>query len=286
MNEPLMRRAIEGFLAEDLGRGDITSTAVVAEDSWATGRFVCKDQGVLAGLPAARMVFALLDGAVEFTPLLAEGAPLRPGQALATVRGPARAILAGERLALNLLQRASGVASLAAQAVAAVQGHKAKILDTRKTTPGLRWLEKYAAKVGGAVNHRFGLDDAVLIKDNHLALAGGVGPALALAKAAVGPMVVIEVEVESLEQLAQAIAAGAGVIMLDNMPAALMAQAVKLCAGRAVLEASGQMDLARLAEVAATGVDYISMGWLTSGAKPLDIGLDLAPAPSGGPARS
>ncbi len=275
MDKMILRRAVRCFLEEDIGRGDITSRTVIPAGTMATGQFVSKAQGVLAGLPAAEAVFAEVDPAVEFKPLLAEGEALQPGEVFARVKGPARSLLAGERLALNLLQRASGVATATATAVQAAAPYGAKILDTRKTTPGLRFLEKYAVRVGGGVNHRQGLDDAVLIKDNHIAVAGGVAEAVAAAKAGAGPMVRIEVEVDTLDQLAQALEAGAEVIMLDNMTLEQMAQAVKQTAGRAVLEASGGLSPADAARVAATGVDYISMGWLTHSAPPLDLSLDI-----------
>lgn len=281
MDPMILREAVRRFLREDIGRGDITSRMVIPARATASGEFLSKASGVLAGIPAAAVVFAEVDPAIEFKPLLQDGAALEYGLVFALVTGPARSLLAAERLSLNLMQRASGVATATAAAVRAAAPFGAKILDTRKTTPGLRFLEKYAVRIGGGVNHRQGLDDAVLIKDNHIAVAGGVAKAVKVARKGTGPMIKIEVEVDTLEQLAEALEAGAEVILLDNMTPEQMAKAVKLARGRAVLEASGGLGPDDAAKVAATGVDYISMGWLTHSASPLDLSLDLKPTDNG-----
>ena len=274
MNDFELRRAVERWLAEDIGHGDVTTERCVPAAATAVGRFVPRVPGVLAGLAPARLCFELLDPAVVFESVAQDGAELVPGQALATVRGPARAVLKGERLALNLLQRLSAVASLTRRFVEAVAGTRAVILDTRKTTPGLRALEKAAVRAGGGCNHRFGLDDGILIKDNHLVAAGGVGPAVAAARAG-NPMLRVEVEVDTLAQAAEALAAGADGLLLDNMAPPQLAQAVALCAGRAWTEASGGVNLGTVAAIAASGVDYISVGALTHSAPAVDIGLDF-----------
>lgn len=281
MDQLILRESVRRWLREDIGRGDITSRSVIPASAMAKGAFISRETGMLAGIPAALAVFAELDQAVKFEPLLKDGAALEPGSVLARVSGPARSVLAGERLALNLMQRASGVATATDRAVQAAAPHGAKILDTRKTTPGLRFLEKYAVRVGGGFNHRQGLDDAVLIKDNHIAVAGGVAQAVAAAQAGAGPMVRVEVEVDTLEQLVEALDAGAEMILLDNMSPETLAEAVRITAGRALLEASGGLGPADASAVAASGVDYISMGWLTHSAPPLDLGLDLEPISTG-----
>lgn len=265
-------------LAEDIGTGDLSGLAIPA-DVPAEARFVPRREGVAAGLPVVAAVFAAVDPELSFSAHVADGAQFTAGQTIATVRGPARSLLMGERVALNLLQRMCGIATLTARYVDAVSGTGARILDTRKTTPGLRVLEKYAVRMGGGVNHRFGLYDGVMLKDNHLAIlaAQGIGlaDAVARARAAVGPMVRVEVEVETVEQAGIAAAAGADLIMLDNMPPEQLREAVALIAGRALSEASGGITLATIRAVAASGVDYISVGALTHSAVALDIGLDM-----------
>ena len=269
--EPIVRAA----LAEDLGlAGDITSAACVSADAVLTVRFVARSAGVLAGLDCGRLTLAAIDPAARFEPVAAEGDRIAPGALLARVEGNARAILAAERVALNLLQRLSGIASLTALYVEQTAGTKARITDTRKTTPGLRALEKYAVRCGGGVNHRFGLDDAILIKDNHVAACGGVGPALVRAKASAGHLVRIEVEVDSLEQFDEALAHRPDVIMLDNFALSDLTEAVRRAAGQVVLEASGGVNLNTVRAIAQTGVDVISVGALTHSAPALDIGLD------------
>jgi nicotinate-nucleotide pyrophosphorylase (carboxylating) len=266
-------------LREDVGHGDLTTLALIPAEAQGAARFVLREPGVLAGLPVLAAVFAAADPRLELEPRAAEGQRLEAGATLAEVRGPVRGILTGERVALNLLQRLCGVATLTARYAEAVRGTRARILDTRKTTPGLRALEKYAVRVGGGVNHRFGLFDAVMIKDNHLAqlarLGVGTAEAVRRARAAVGPMVRVEVEVESVAAAVQAAEAGADVILLDNMPPALLRQAVEAVGGRAVLEASGGITLETIRAVAEAGVDVISVGALTHSARALDIGLDM-----------
>ena len=269
--EPVVRAA----LAEDLGRaGDITSQACVAPEARLQVQFAARQAGVIAGLDCARLAMAAMDPALRFSAQRRDGDRLEAGEVLARVEGNARAILAAERTALNLLGRLSGVATLTCAYVDAVAGTKARIVDTRKTTPGLRLLEKYAVRCGGGVNHRFGLDDAILIKDNHVAAAGGVGAALDRAKASAGHLVQIEVEVDSLEQLDEALAHQPDVIMLDNFSPDGLREAVRRTAGRVRLEASGGVNLQTVRAIAETGVDVISVGALTHSAAVLDIGLD------------
>lgn len=275
----VIRDVVERALREDVGSGDLTTLAAVPAEARAEARFVFREPGVLCGLSVLRAVFAAVDSALVVTELRPEGAHIERGEAVATVAGPARGLLTGERVALNLVQRMSGVATLAARYVEAVRGTRARILDTRKTTPGLRALEKYAVRVGGATNHRFGLYDGVMLKDNHLAILAaqgfGLAEAVARARAAVGPMVRVEVEVESVEQAAVAASAGADMILLDNMPPEQLRAAVAVIAGRALSEASGGITLETIRAVAESGVDYISVGALTHSARALDIGLDI-----------
>jgi nicotinate-nucleotide pyrophosphorylase (carboxylating) len=273
MIEPVVRAA----LAEDLGRaGDITSAACIDADARMSGVFRARKAGIVAGLACARLAITQMDRGAVFETVAADGEPVEPGAVLARVEANTRALLSAERTALNLLGRLSGIASLTGAYVAAVVGTRARVVDTRKTTPGLRALEKYAVRCGGGDNHRFGLDDAVLIKDNHVAAAGGVGAALARVRERVGHMVKIEVEIDALDQLAEALDHGPDVIMLDNFSLADLAIAVRRAAGRVVLEASGGVDLATIGAVARTGVDLISVGALTHSAPVLDIGLDAA----------
>ncbi len=271
--EPIVRRALD----EDLGRaGDITTATVVPLDARAEGVVRARRAGTVAGIAAAELAFALLDPAVAVTVARDDGAAVAAGDTVLTVRGPARAVLGAERVALNLLGHLAGIATATAALVAAVAPHRTAVTCTRKTTPGLRALEKAAVRAGGGANHRFGLDDAVLIKDNHVALAGGVETAIARARAAVGHLVKIEVEVDTLAQLEAALRAGPDAVLLDNMDTATLAEAVRRVAGRAVTEASGTITLATAPAIAATGVDLISAGWLTHSAPALDVGLDLA----------
>ena len=272
----LWEEAVRRALAEDLGRaGDLTSDAIVPPDLVAEARLVARAAGRIAGLAPALAAFRLLDPAVESEVALPDGSDADAGATIATVRGPARAILAAERTALNFLGHLSGIATATRDLVAAVAGHRARIVCTRKTTPGLRALEKHAVRAGGGANHRFGLDDAVLIKDNHVALAGGVAPAIERARAAAGHLVKIEVEVDTLDQLDEALAAGTDAVLLDNMPLEVLRQAVERARGRAITEASGGITAETAAAVAATGVDLISAGWLTHSAPALDVALEV-----------
>jgi nicotinate-nucleotide pyrophosphorylase (carboxylating) len=262
-------------LAEDIGKGDLTTDALVPPDAQAEAVIHSKDEGILAGVPAAVRVFQLLDPGVQFREELAEGSALRPGSVIARVKGSTGALLTGERTALNFLQRLSGIATAVGKLVQALEGTGARLVDTRKTTPGLRLLEKHAVRAGGGSNHRLGLDDGVLIKDNHIKAAGGISEAVRRARSYVPHTIKIEVEVESLAQLEEALAAGADLIMLDNMSLDLMREAVRITAGRVPLEASGGITLAEIRGVAETGVDLISSGAVTHSAAALDISMDL-----------
>jgi nicotinate-nucleotide pyrophosphorylase (carboxylating) len=255
--------------------GDLTSESVIPAGSRSEAYFLAKEDGVLAGLPVASRVFEKLDPSVIFIERFREGSVFRQSDKLARVKGPTIALLKGERTALNFLQRLCGVATATRRYVEAVAGTKTRILDTRKTTPGLRLLEKYAVRTGGGTNHRASLSDMVLIKDNHLRRVGSVTEAIRRARAAVRPGVRIEVEAANLLQVREALAAGADMIMLDNMTVEMMRQAVALAAGRVPLEASGNMTLDRVRAVAETGVDFISVGALTHSAKAVDISLEF-----------
>ena len=272
--EDIVRRA----LAEDLGvAGDLTSDVVVPAEARVVAKLVSRRPGRIAGIPVAVCAFHRLDPDLAITVHVEDGADAMPGTVLATVEGAARPVLTAERTALNLLCRMSGIASATARAVAAVEGHPARVVCTRKTTPGLRALEKYAVRVGGGVNHRFGLDDGVMIKDNHIVAAGGIKAAVERARRSLGHMVKIEVEVDTFEQLRELLAVGADAVLLDNMTPEALRAAVALVEGRMITEASGGITLDNLAAVAASGVDIISLGWLTHSAPILDIGLDIAP---------
>ena len=269
--DPVVRVA----LAEDLGRaGDITSLACIAPEARLEASFGVRQAGTLAGLACARLAILALDPDARFEARLADGDRAEAGAVAAVVSANARALLSAERTALNLMGRLSGVATLTRAYVDAVAGTGATIVDTRKTTPGLRHLEKYAVRCGGGVNHRFGLDDAILIKDNHVAAAGGVGQALARARAAAGHLIKIEVEVDSLDQLREALAHRPDVIMLDNFTPDQIRQAVSIAAGQVVLEASGGVNLQTVRLIAEAGAQVISVGALTHSAPVLDIGLD------------
>ena len=270
--EPQVRAALE----EDLGRaGDITSDLTIPADKQAAARFVARKPGRIAGLVCAEIAFRLVDPSVKFEVAAPDGSDVAAGAVLATVSGPARSILTAERVALNFLGPLSGTATLTAALVKAVEGTKARIVCTRKTLPGLRSLQKYAVRCGGGFNHRFGFDDAAMIKDNHVQAAGGIAPAIARLRAGLGHMVKIEVEVDRLEQLEEALANGVDTILLDNMSLNDMRRAVALANGRAVLEASGNVTLETVRAIAETGVDYISSGAITHSAPNLDIGLDF-----------
>ena len=263
-------------LKEDLGRaGDITSDLTIPAAAKATAKLVARKPGVIAGLIASEAAFRLVDPSLKFDVALPDGSKAEPGAMLATVSGPARAILAGERVALNFLGHLSGVATATAALVKAVEGTGARITCTRKTLPGLRILQKYAVRCGGGFNHRFGLDDAVLIKDNHIAAAGGIAPALERVRARLGHMTKIEIEVDTLVQLEECLALGADTILLDNMTVEDLKRAVAMTRSRAVLEASGNVTLATVRAIAESGVNFISSGAITHSAPNLDIGLDF-----------
>jgi nicotinate-nucleotide pyrophosphorylase (carboxylating) len=271
--EPIVRAA----LLEDLGRaGDITTEAVVPAEATIEAVIAARQPGVLAGLDAALLAFELLDPALQIERRRTDGDRISRGDTVAHISGRAWGVLGAERTALNLLSRMSGVATATRALADAVAGYKAKIVCTRKTTPGLRVLEKEAVRLGGGANHRFGLDDAMLIKDNHVALARGVREALERARRHAGHLVKIELEVDTLDQLAEALAVGVDAVLLDNMTPEIMRRAVAMVDGRAVTEASGRITLETAAAIAATGVDLISSGWITHSAPILDLGLDIA----------
>jgi nicotinate-nucleotide pyrophosphorylase (carboxylating) len=272
MIEPLVRNA----LLEDLGRaGDLTTDAIVPMDRIATTVLTARETGIVAGLDLAALAFRLIEPAIGVTIHCPDGSEVSPGKVIATLRGPARGLLTAERTALNFLSHLSGIATATASVVTAVRGYKALIVCTRKTTPGLRAIEKYAVRAGGGGNHRFGLDDAVLIKDNHIAVAGGIRAAVESARAGVGHLVKIEVEVDTLDQVDQALGLRVDAVLLDNMTIENLQRAVTVVGGRAITEASGRITPAKAPAVAATGVDLISIGWLTHSAPVLDIGLDF-----------
>lgn len=267
-----LNEIILNALREDIGSGDITTNLTV-EDTMARGRFIAKEDGIICGLEACGRVFKILDESVNFVAHKKDGEAVANGEAFAEISGKAASLLTGERTAINLLQRMSGIATKTAAAVAQVAGTKAKIADTRKTTPGMRVLEKYAVLSGGGTNHRFNLSDGILIKDNHIAAAGGIYPAVSRAKANAPHTLKIEVECGSIAEVEEALAAGADIIMLDNMPVAEMKKAAEFIGGRALVEASGNMGEKDLLEVARTGVDIISVGALTHSVKSMDISL-------------
>lgn len=275
LDQAQLEQIIDRCLAEDVGTGDVTTAAVAEAGLVSCGYIWTKEPGVIAGLPVAAAVFRCLDPVVDWQTRVADGDEVAAGTLLAVVEGPAGAILTGERLALNFLQRLSGIATVTARLVQATLPHQVRVVDTRKTTPGLRWLEKYAVRRGGGHNHRFGLYDAVLLKDNHIKLAGGVARAVTLAKQAVPHTMKVEVEVEDLAGVKQALDAGADIIMLDNMDPETMRQAVNLIGKQAIVEASGGISLGNIEAVAATGVQVISVGSLTHSAPALDISLDI-----------
>jgi nicotinate-nucleotide pyrophosphorylase (carboxylating) len=269
--------AVQRALDEDLGRaGDITSIATIPETTRAHAVMVARQAGVIAGLPLAVAAFQRLSADINIQPHFRDGGAIAAGVHLLTISGPARAVLAGERTALNFIGRLSGIATLTAEYVRHTAGTNLRICCTRKTTPGLRALEKYAVRCGGGFNHRFGLDDAILIKDNHIAVAGGIIPVLKRARAHAGHLVKIEIEVDTLTQLREVLDTGlADVVLLDNMDIATLSEAVTLAKGRVVLEASGGVTQASIAKIAATGVDYASSGALTHSAANFDVALDI-----------
>lgn len=274
--EPLVRTALE----EDLGRaGDVTSNAVISAEVGARFVLTARDSGTLAGLAAARLAFTLVDRQVSFTAAMQDGARVAAGDRVAVIEGPARSLLTAERVALNFLGHLSGVATATATLADAIAHTTARVCCTRKTTPGLRTLEKYAVRAGGGVNHRFGLDDAVLIKDNHIAVAGSVTEAVRRVRSAVGHLVAIEVEVDSLGQLEELLLDPVDAVLLDNMTPEMTSQGVALVAGRMVTEASGRVTVDTAPGLAEAGVDLISAGWITHSAPVLDLGLDHEESP-------
>jgi nicotinate-nucleotide pyrophosphorylase (carboxylating) len=272
----LVTKLVSDALAEDWGRsGDVTSQAVIPSGAQAEAVIRAREAGVVAGLDFAAHAFAASDRSLVMTRHFEDGARIAPGDDIATIAGPAQALLAGERVALNFLGHLSGVASQTAKLVDLIAHTQAQICDTRKTTPGLRAAEKFAVRAGGGANHRFGLDDAILIKDNHIAVAGGVTQALRAAQQAAGHMLSIEIEVDTLEQLDEALAANAKIVLLDNMSPETLAEAVARAAGKAVTEASGRVSAETVVAIAESGVDYISVGGITHSAPVLDFGLDI-----------
>ncbi len=267
--DEFLKRALE----EDIGHGDITTLSTVAVDRYTEGKFIAKEDGVICGLPVLVRLFEILDPAIKIDCKVDEGDVLKKGDVIADIKGHAHSILTGERVALNLLQRMSGIATRTHEAVEEIKGTSAVIADTRKTTPGLRMLEKYAVRMGGGSNHRFNLADGILIKDNHIVAAGGITEAVRRARRMASHMLKIEVEVENFEQINEALAAGADIIMLDNMTLEDMTKAVEIIGDRALVEASGNMGDKDLATVAATGVDIISIGALTHTVRAMDISL-------------
>ncbi len=271
-------RVIESALEEDLGRaGDLTSDSLLPAAQRDAGEIVAREEGRVCGLEGARLAFERLDPEAAWTALAADGDDVEAGTVLARIEGRTRALLAAERTALNLVGRLSGISTATRELVRKVEGSGARVIDTRKTTPGLRALEKYAVRVGGGGNHRFALDDAVLIKDNHLAAVGSVAAAIERVRSAVGHTVTIEVEVDDLEQLEEVIAAGGDAVLLDNMAPEILREAVERVAGRMVTEASGGVNSETIAAIAASGVDLISVGALTHSSPSFDVGFDLVP---------
>ncbi len=268
--------AVKAALLEDLGRaGDITTLATIPASARARAVLAARQDGVIAGSEIAIAAFRRMDAAVRFDTHLPDGSRVKQGDIVLAVEGPARAILSAERVALNYMGRLSGIATLTALYVQAITHTKARIVCTRKTTPGLRAFEKYAVRCGGGFNHRFGLDDAILIKDNHIAVAGGVIPALRAVKASIGHLIKIEIEVDTLDQLDEVLKEGADVVLLDNMAPTLLREAVARVNGQMLTEASGGVNLETVAAIAESGVDMISVGALTHSAKVLDLGLDI-----------
>lgn len=273
---PLVDKAVLAALEEDLGlAGDLTSQATLPPHATASAVLAAREPGIIAGLALPAAAFRLIGDGLTFEPAVADGDAVEPGTVVARVWGNARLMMMAERVALNYLNHLSGIATLTRTYAREVEGTKTKICDTRKTTPGLRAFEKYAVRCGGGANHRYALDDAILIKDNHIAVAGSVTAAYQSAHAFAGHLVAIEIEVETLAQLEEALKAGARIVLLDNMDNDTLRKAVELTAGRATLEASGGVKLERLRSIAETGVDYISTSQITMSARPLDLGLDI-----------
>ncbi|HTJ62975.1 MAG TPA: carboxylating nicotinate-nucleotide diphosphorylase [Alphaproteobacteria bacterium] len=271
----VIRQAVQRALDEDIGRGDITTDALIAAAEAGSARLVARQDGIIAGMDFAEAAFRILEGNALFEHRVDDGQPVTAGTVVGRVTAKVRTLLSAERVALNFLTHMSGIATLTGRYVAAVAGTKARIVDTRKTLPGLRVVQKYAVKAGGGANHRFALDDAAMLKDNHIAAAGGIGQAIRQVRAANGHMVKICCEVDRIDQIEEALGAGVDVLLLDNMTPAQLGEAVKLIGGRAVVEASGGVSLDTVAAIAASGVDVISVGRLTHSAPVLDIALDF-----------
>lgn len=273
LNQNMVHKIIENALLEDLGTGDITTLSTVSQQVQITGSFLAKQNGILCGLDVVREVFLTIDKDISFLTAHKDGDALQEGEIFAKVKGCARSILSAERVALNFLQRMSGIATYSKKLSDEIKEYKTKILDTRKTTPGLRVLEKYAVRVGGSSNHRYNLSDGVLIKDNHISASGSITAAVSNARSFIPHTLKIEVEVKNFDEVHEALEVGADIIMLDNMNTKQMREAVQIIAGRALVEASGNMDQKSLPEIAQTGVDFISVGALTHSVKSLDISL-------------
>lgn len=271
----ILEGVVRNALEEDIGTGDLTSERLIPPDLWAKAEIISKDEGILAGIEAAELSFKLIDERVEFHRILEDGSRIYYGSKVAHLNGPARAILSGERVALNFLCSLSGIATETRRFVEAVKPYKAKIADTRKTTPGMRALQKYAVRVGGGVNHRFGLYDGIIIKDNHIKIVGSIREAVRRAKEKASPLAMIEVEVEDLEQFEEACDAGADVVMLDNFELEDIRKAVEKGCGRVIIEASGRVSLENVRDIAEAGVDIISVGALTHSAPSLDMTLEI-----------
>lgn len=272
----IIDRIIKNALEEDLGWGDVTTDSIIADTSVIKGNFIAKEEGIVCGIEVCRRVFEILDEGIDFQARMRDGQRVVKGDIIAEISGNARSILKGERTALNFFQRMSGIATLTSKYVSEISGLKTKIADTRKTAPGLRILDKYSVKVGGGFNHRFNLSDMVLIKDNHIKAAGGIAPAVAAAKEKCSHALKVEVEVESIKELMEAMEAGADIVMLDNMTLDMMKEAVSIAGGKVLLEASGNITIdgeRGVRAVAETGVDIISAGSLTNSVKAMDISL-------------
>jgi nicotinate-nucleotide pyrophosphorylase (carboxylating) len=275
INFEAIKPIIEYALKEDIGDGDVTTDSIIPSETIAKASMLTKAPGIIAGLSIAEYVFKSLSPDIEWHPLFNDGDKVKKGDTIAKIKGPYRALLTGERLALNFLQRMSGIATITSKFVEEVKGFKTRILDTRKTVPGLRILDKYSVRMGGGMNHRIGLYDMALIKDNHIKVAGGIASAIDQVRKNAGHRIRIEVETSTLEQVREALDKNVEMIMLDNMNTSTMAEAVKIINGRAEVEASGNMSLDRIREVAATGVDYVSIGALTHSVTALDISMNI-----------
>ena len=275
INNYYVKQLFELALAEDIGIGDITSNVIIPKDRIATGKILSKDTGLIAGLEVVESLLNIVDSQLTLTSMLSDGDKVEPGAEIGKIQGAAGMMMQLERIALNFLRRLSGIATLTSKYVQAVAGYPVKIIDTRKTTPGWRTLEKYAVRVGGGYNHRFGLYDAVLIKDNHIALAGSITKAIEMARAQIPHTMTIEIETKTLQQVSEALHAKPDIIMLDNMMIDEMKEAVKLIGGRVLVEASGNVQLETVKQIAATGINLISVGALTHSAPALDISIDV-----------